>query len=67
MAEGAESQKQRPRWRRFDTETHCHCGGEYRGSDHCSECYCEQYESGDCGHRVFAKSGAFAFVAEAAA
>jgi hypothetical protein len=35
---------------RFDTETHCHCGANYQGSDHCPECGCEQYESGDCGH-----------------
>ena len=34
---------------RRDTETHCHCGTDYRGSDHCPECGCEQYESGDCG------------------
>jgi hypothetical protein len=34
---------------RHDTETRCHCGREYGGSDHCPECYCEQYESGDCG------------------
>ncbi len=34
---------------RNDTETHCHCGAEYRGSDHCAECGCEQYESDDCG------------------
>ena len=35
-----------------DSETTCHCGAAYEGSDHCPECYCEQYESGDCGHRV---------------
>lgn len=35
---------------RRDTETECHCTAEYRGSDHCPECGCEQYESGDCGH-----------------
>ncbi len=28
-----------------DTETHCHCGAEYRGSDHCPDCGCEQYET----------------------
>lgn len=32
-----------------DTDTRCHCGSPYRGSDHCSECGCEQYESDDCG------------------
>jgi hypothetical protein len=31
---------------RQDTETHCHCGAAYRGSDHCPNCYCEQYEGG---------------------
>ncbi len=38
---------------RTDTETHCHCGGAYGGSDHCPECGCEQYETinvRDCGH-----------------
>lgn len=35
---------------RLDTETHCHCGGDYGGSDHCYVCGCEQYETGDCGH-----------------
>lgn len=39
---------------RQDTETHCHCGAAYNGSDHCPECGCEQYESGDCGHDVTA-------------
>jgi hypothetical protein len=27
------------------TETHCHCGAEFNGSDHCSHCFCEQYEA----------------------
>ena len=35
---------------RYDNETTCHCGAAYGGSDHCPECGCEQYESGDCGH-----------------
>jgi hypothetical protein len=35
---------------RGDTETHCHCGCPYAGSDHCPDCGCEQFESGDCGH-----------------
>ncbi len=35
---------------RQDTEHQCHCGAEYRGSDHCPECYCEQYES-TCDHQ----------------
>jgi hypothetical protein len=34
----------------MDTETHCHCGVSYDGSDHCPECHCEQYER-DCGKR----------------
>src|SRR4051812_25587461 len=34
---------------RRDTETTCHCGASYQGSDHCPQCGCEQYESGDCG------------------
>jgi hypothetical protein len=34
----------------MDTQTHCHCGA-YNGSDHCPECYCEQYEGG-CDHQV---------------
>ena len=29
-----------------DTETHCHCGAAYNGSDHCPSCCCEQYEGG---------------------
>lgn len=33
---------------RGDTETHCHCGADYRGSDHCPRCHCEQYESLRC-------------------
>ena len=28
-----------------DTKDTCHCGGKYNGSDHCPECYCEQYET----------------------
>lgn len=35
---------------RTDTETTCHCSADYAGSDHCPECGCEQYESGDCGY-----------------
>ena len=38
---------------RYDTETYCHCGAHYRGSDHCPACGCEQYETihvRDCGH-----------------
>ena len=31
-----------------DTETTCHCGADYKGSDHCPECQCEQYESLHC-------------------
>jgi hypothetical protein len=34
---------------RTDTPTNCHCGAEYKGSDHCPECLCEQYEGG-CDH-----------------
>lgn len=34
--------------RLHDTETHCHCGSAYEGSDHCPECGCEQYESRHC-------------------
>ena len=26
------------------TKTHCHCGQERDSSDHCSYCYCEEYE-----------------------
>lgn len=33
------------------TETHCHCGSEFKGSDHCPECHCEQYEA-ICDHKV---------------
>jgi hypothetical protein len=33
-----------------DTETTCHCGAKYNGSDHCPACYCEQYESQVCPH-----------------
>lgn len=42
---------------RQDTEKHCHCGAAYNGSDHCPECYCEQYESGDCGHEAWCEAG----------
>lgn len=45
MENSAETTTNRP-----DTATRCHCGGYYNGSDHCPECGCEQYESGDCGH-----------------
>lgn len=31
-----------------DTETTCHCGAAYNGSDHCPACGCEQYESLRC-------------------
>jgi hypothetical protein len=41
---------ERTRPNRPDTETHCHCGAAYEGCDHCPECGCEQYETGDCGH-----------------
>jgi hypothetical protein len=27
------------------TPTHCHCGADREGSDHCPECGCEEYES----------------------
>jgi hypothetical protein len=37
-----------------DTETTCHCGAAYEGSDHCPVCGCEQYESLGCfGIRYF--------------
>jgi hypothetical protein len=32
------------------TETTCHCGAGFRGSDHCPSCSCEQFEA-DCGRR----------------
>jgi hypothetical protein len=32
------------------TETHCHCGAAFNGSDHCPACGCEQYEA-TCDHR----------------
>lgn len=32
-----------------DTRMRCHCGARYNGSDHCSECYAEQYEVNSCG------------------
>ena len=35
----------------MDTETTCHCGADYQGSDHCPACGCEQYEGG-CDHRA---------------
>jgi hypothetical protein len=41
--------------RRRDTETICHCGAAYNGSDHCPVCGCEQYETitvRDCGHNM---------------
>lgn len=44
---------------RADTETHCHCTARYNGSDHCPECGCEQYESGDCGHTTTADNAVF--------
>jgi hypothetical protein len=31
------------------TATHCHCGAHRRGSDHCPECMCEEWE-GTCDH-----------------
>lgn len=33
-------------------DTHCHCGADMRGSDHCPACGCEQYEA-DCGRRPY--------------
>jgi hypothetical protein len=27
------------------TATHCHCGEDRQGSDHCPECGCEEFES----------------------
>lgn len=35
----------------FATETHCHCGTAFKGSDHCPECHCEQFEA-VCDHKV---------------
>lgn len=34
----------------FDSEETCHCGAEYKGSDHCSFCYHERYQTSpaDC-------------------
>lgn len=32
----------------FDTDTTCHCGASYNGSDHCPACACEQFESYAC-------------------
>lgn len=37
---------------RFDSETVCHCGRDYAGSDHCDICGCEQYESMECTYYV---------------
>ena len=34
---------------RKDTETHCHCGADKRGSDHCHCCGCEEFEA-TCDH-----------------
>jgi len=34
---------------RMHTATHCHCGSERGGSDHCPECGCEEFE-GTCDH-----------------
>ena len=34
---------------RQTTETHCHCGAKFEGSDHCPECFCEKYER-YCNH-----------------
>lgn len=31
------------------TATHCHCGCDRNGSDHCPECGCEEFES-VCSH-----------------
>ena len=31
------------------TATHCHCGADRQGSDHCPECGCEEFES-VCDH-----------------
>jgi len=31
------------------TATHCHCGAHRKGSDHCPECGCEEFES-RCDH-----------------
>jgi hypothetical protein len=28
----------------------CHCGADYQSSDHCPECFCEEFEA-DCGRR----------------
>lgn len=36
---------------RRTTETHCHCGAEFRGCDHCPVCFCEQYEA-ICDHEA---------------
>lgn len=29
----------------------CHCGGDFKGSDHCPECGCEEFER-TCDHKV---------------
>jgi primosomal protein N' len=31
------------------TDTHCHCGAHRKGSDHCPECGCEEFET-VCSH-----------------
>jgi hypothetical protein len=36
---------------KLTTDTQCHCGAAFYGSDHCSYCYCEKYES-YCAMRV---------------
>lgn len=35
---------------RGSTANYCHCGAAFEGSDHCPDCFCEQYER-DCGVR----------------
>lgn len=34
----------------YDSEEFCHCGAEYKGSDHCPFCYHERYQTNpsDC-------------------
>lgn len=34
------------------TATHCHCGAHRKGSDHCPECGCEEFET-VCDHVAF--------------
>lgn len=48
---------------RRDTYTTCHCGASYNGSDHCAECGCEQFESGDCGHVARSRPAISTFIA----